>query len=193
MENSACVTVTWQHHRALNLRGTWCFCGDWSLLGARVFVSEASGMWLSLACDVWLSGLGWISLNKGWELRAVLSTSWAHSMTHLKVSRALRGPPLGSEAPVTPLESVKRRGLVSALPDGDGHLDFKQFCQLFLLLRGLSLWYLGGKWHHAVPIIQMKRLRLRGVRSLPRDWLLVSKSARYPTETQTLPSLTETL
>ena len=81
MENSAYVKVTWQHHRVLNLHGTWCFCGNRRLLGARAFVSEASGMWLSLACDVWLRGLGWISLNKGWELRAVLSARWAHGRT----------------------------------------------------------------------------------------------------------------
>lgn len=46
-----------------------------------MFVSEASGMWLSLARDVWLRGLGWISLKSGFEMRAVLSTGWAHSRT----------------------------------------------------------------------------------------------------------------
>lgn len=60
---------------------------------------------------------------------------------------------------------------MSTLPDGGGHLEpgFKHFRELFLLPCHLSTRYLGGEWHHAVPIIQMKRLRLRGVRSLPRS------------------------
>ena len=109
MENSAYVKVTWQHHRVLNLGGTWCFCGNRSLLGARVFVSEASGMWLSLARDVWLRGLGWI-----WELRAVWSARWAHGRTAAEGEPGARvcskhpgGPALGSEAPETPLEPVR--------------------------------------------------------------------------------------